>query len=105
MTVQARCVHSRGIEFGPLGRATTVTGPSMRRLRRGITADSSPGIASFVDVAFSILTTATPTIAQSTPSAEPVMYDVRITQLVDGNVGVHVIIPKAIFTQGTPVRR
>ncbi len=30
--------------------------------------------------------------------------DVDITQLVDGNVGVHVMIPKAIFTQATPPR-
>ena len=32
-----------------------------------------------------------------------VACDVRITQLVDGNVGAHVMIPKAIFT--TPARR
>jgi acetamidase/formamidase len=29
-----------------------------------------------------------------------VACDVRITQLVDGNVGAHVMIPKAIFTKG-----
>lgn len=33
-----------------------------------------------------------------------VSCDVRITQLVDGNVGAHVMIPKAIFT-GTRVRQ
>jgi acetamidase/formamidase len=28
-----------------------------------------------------------------------VACDVEITQLVDGNVGVHVMIPKSIFTR------
>jgi acetamidase/formamidase len=35
-----------------------------------------------------------------------VACDVEVTELVDGNVGVHVMIPKSIFTQQrTPVRR
>jgi acetamidase/formamidase len=35
-----------------------------------------------------------------------VACDVAVTELVDGNVGVHVMIPKSIFTQQrTPVRR
>jgi acetamidase/formamidase len=34
-----------------------------------------------------------------------VACDVDVTQLVDGNVGVHVLIPKAIFTGAAPAAR
>ena len=33
-----------------------------------------------------------------------VACDVEVTQLVDGNVGVHVRIPKSIFTRARPGR-
>ena len=33
-----------------------------------------------------------------------VAVDVDITQLVDGNVGVHAMLPKAIFVKAQPAR-